>query len=124
MKRLLLSLALCAPMLASAATISLSCIGPVSDDCPMAADVTLDREALYIEFSVPKAGGGFELGTLGWCGVGSQDWGPGKECYQQGTYRVLNGELTKRQLGQNHVYFKTRKVLAGCGYPLGVPQCN
>ena len=133
MIRFLFVLALCCmPLLASAADITISCIGPESDDCPVAVDVVLHRETFVASFDQRAADGKWlQRQEVFWCkGMGVDSpyrwlhpaWGI---CEPSGTFRTLNGEFTKRQLAENGVSFSTRQVQARCepGY-LSRPSCG
>lgn len=50
MKSTMAVLALCLPVLAQAGELSLSCVGAESNQCPVAVDVSLDRERLTAQF--------------------------------------------------------------------------
>ncbi len=117
MNRLLTALALCIPLYVSAAGLTISCIGPESDDCPVA-----DSEALLATFLTRKEDGTFERNEVSWCtgfnigGSGPYRWLPLSQgpCTLDGRHRILNGELTKRQLAESSIAFSTRRYEAFC----------
>lgn len=78
MKRTFAILFLAAPLLAAAGTLSIKCIGPESDNCPVSIDVSLVDEKFQAEYLI-KSSVGFEVGSLGWCeriqGTGSRSVG-------------------------------------------------
>lgn len=116
MKRLLILLAAGAAMQVSAAELTLSCIGPESDDCPVAVDATLQTERLSASFRLGSTGTTPNRVVLDFC-TGSATSGAGwyaDICVSSGTHRVLNGELTKRQLAEGAIIFETRKTQAVC----------
>lgn len=115
----------CTTLPAVAADITIACIGPESDDCPMALDVRLERETLVASFSLRKADGTWQREEVYWCkGMGVDSpyrwlgpaWGI---CEPTGSFRAVNGEFTKRQLAEASVLFSTRQVQSWCepGYP-------
>ncbi len=126
MKRMLIALAFWASSLAGAAEVTLACIGPESDDCPMALNLNADMEALVATFDGPRkpdGSGGMERVTLAWTslhftlfGGGTVlQWGPGTSAIAlYGTSRPLNGELTKRQMAQAAIVFETIRHQASC----------
>jgi len=123
MKSILAALLLCAPLLASAADLSIFCIGPDSDDCPMAVEVNLSNEALVASINQARADGSVERVDLAWCDHGFSimgnipySWAPLSPslCTRSGRHRAINGELTKRQMAEAGVTFSTRRVQAGC----------
>ncbi len=121
MKRLLFALALCAASPCFAGTLKIACIGPESGDCPVAVDATLDTERLSVSFITgpARADGTHATVKTGWCGP-SRDrpkggWGFSEQgCAELGTFRVVNGELTKRQLAQGQVQFGIFSPMAIC----------
>lgn len=68
MKSTMAVLALCLPVLAQAGELSLSCVGAESNHCPVAVDVTLDRERLTAQYVQGMPSGEQAVVTLGWCG--------------------------------------------------------
>lgn len=122
MNRLLTALALCVPLYASAADLTISCIGPESDDCPVAVDVVTDSEAFIATFLTRKEDGTFERNEVSWCtgfnigGGGPYRWLPLSQgpCFLSGRHRTVNGELTKRQLAESSISFSTQRYEALC----------
>ncbi len=121
MKRLLIALALCAASPCFAGTLKIACIGPESGDYPVAIDATLDTERLSVSFITgpARADGTHATVKTGWCGP-SRDrpkvgWGISEQgCAEAGTFRVVNGELTKRKLAQGQVQFGIFSPMAIC----------
>lgn len=122
MKRALSTIALLVPLVASAGDIAISCIGPESDDCPVAVDVRLELEKLVATF---WAAGKSQ--TLNWCSgstFSAPHWSS-MECNVWGDFRVINGELTKRQLAEGAVSFEIRRLHTFCTVDLsGKPVCE
>lgn len=121
MNRVLTALALCAPLIAGAAELDISCIGPESDDCPVTVDVVLERETLVASFYQRQADGTLQREEAFWCrGMGVESpyrwlhpaWGI---CEPTASFRVLGGEFSKRQLAQAGIVFSTRQVQSLCG---------
>ena len=127
MKRTFAIFFLAAPLLAAAGTLSIKCIGPESDNCPVSIDVSLVDEKFQAEYLI-KSSVGFEVGSLGWCeriqGTGSRSvgWEP-HACYTTGNFRVVNGELTMRQLAAGSISFTMTKLKAFCADSSGSAKC-
>ena len=128
MKRLLFTMVvLCAPLFATAGTLSIKCIGPESETCPVAVDVTLFNEKLQTEFLI-KSSVGFEVGSLGWCeriegtGARSVGWEP-RGCYTTGTFRIVDGGLTMKQLATGSISFTMTQLKAFCAESSGTAKC-
>lgn len=132
MKLLLLAVLMSWSTIAAAGEVSFSCIGAESDDCPMNVDVTLDDERLnvsgYVNLHQPNP----DRFVLHWCSAKGTagtpsyipaGWRPVDGCYEKGTFRVLNGELSKRQLATANVFFEVRKSLGLCSLPDNKPKC-
>jgi len=117
MKRVVSAFALCLPVLAQSGELSISCIGAESSSCPVAVDVTLDRERLTAQFAQKDSSGNYAIGVLGWCGdtlSGRGRWDTDRGCVTSGKFRVLNGELTKQQLAEGTMLFEIHTVVAMC----------
>lgn len=127
MKHFLSSLVLLAPMFATAGTLSIKCIGAESENCPVTVDVTLFNEKLQTEFLI-KSSVGNEVGSLGWCeriegtGARSVGWEP-RACYTTGTFRVVDGSLTMKQLATGSISFTLTQLKAFCAESSGTAKC-
>lgn len=123
MKRMLSAMALVIPFVASAGEISVTCIGPESDDCPVAVDVRLEIEKLVATFNA-----GDKAERLSWCGgttFSAPRWSSGECSAVWGDFRVVNGELTKRQLAEGAISFEIRRLHTFCSVDLtGKPVCQ
>lgn len=123
MKCLLVALALCAPLIAGAAELEISCIGQDSDDCPMAVNLNPNMEALVASFDGQRnADGSVERVYLTWCTPYSVSSEPLQwlsdpsytTCALSGRSRPVNGELTKRQMAQASLVLETRRSQVHC----------
>jgi len=117
MKQVFATFALCMPVLAQSGELSISCIGAETNSCPVAVDVTLDRERLIAKFSQKDSSGNHAIGILGWCGdaiSGHGRWDSDGGCGTTGKFRVLNGELTKQQLADGTMQFEIHTIMAMC----------
>lgn len=133
MKNILCTLAISAATLASAGEVAFSCIGPDSDDCSIRVDATISNERLTAMLSTGERPGDVDsTETLGWCGPGDVQtngyagWFKFPECHTVGNFRVINGELTKRQLAEGKVTFIFTKVAGICNTTSSTdkkPQC-
>ena len=127
MKRTFAMFFMAVPLWASAGTISIRCIGPESDNCPIAIDATLSQERLTTQFLLRTPSGGFAANVLAWCGAdgsGVGQWVTGGGCVTSGKFRVLNGELTKQQLADGSIQFEMHAPMAFCGNGSGYAECN
>ncbi|EJE54137.1 hypothetical protein PMI14_00968 [Acidovorax sp. CF316] len=134
MKRILAALALCAPLIAGAADLDISCLGPESDDCPMAVNLNPDMEALFAFFDGQRNGDG-SVGRVAflWCtpftlmGNAPLQWLDASStttCALTGKSRPINGELTKRQMAQAALVFETRRSQVYCSAIDRPPGCT
>lgn len=130
MKRVLVISALCAPLFAFSAEITISCIGAESDDCPVVVDVNLDGERLVGKFAArPSPTSPVQEGRLFWCSgttFSGPGWSSGEECTVYGRYRILNGELTKRQMADALLTFDVYRKHTMCQNDVktGRPVCR
>lgn len=110
-QHLLVFFALCTPLLASAAELTISCIGPESDHCPVKVEARLSEERLVAYLQVPQPSGGTQGAVFGWCGPQSSGafstpggWSRDSTgCKGTGVFQVINGEFTKRQLADSYI---------------------
>lgn len=133
MKCMLIAFALWASSFAGAAEVTLACIGPDSEDCPMALNLNADMESLVATFNGPrKPDGSVERVSLAWTslyftpfGGGTiLQWGPSTSAIAlYGKSRPLNGELTKRQMAQAAIVFETIRYQASCRLDDQTPRC-
>lgn len=131
MKRLLTALVLCAPFFAGAAEVTIACVGPESDDCPIAVDLNADMEALVATFDGPrKPDGSVERVALAWASIftlfgnAPLQWLPASSAGPlHGKSRPLNGELTKRQMAQANLVIETIRNQALCRLDEETPRC-
>lgn len=96
---------------AIAATSTVSCKGAYSQDCPIVVEMQLNQEAVYLE-----AANNF---SMHWC----NGWN-NLECYLTGTYKVIDGEITLRQMFENNATIKTKKVSVQCFRVFGPGGCS
>lgn len=96
---LVLSMFVSAP--AKAAEVTWECTNTYRDNCSLKITVTLNNEALELDSSA---------GKLYWCG----SWNSIDSCSMSGTYTVLNGEMTVKELAEMEVSFYTKKKLLSC----------
>lgn len=127
MKRLLLALSLTLPLFATAGTLKISCIGAEVSDCPVAVDVTLANESLTAAIVTGlKPDNTYITTTFGWCGptayIEKGYWSL-KSCNTTGSFRVIDGEYTKRQLAEGIIQFGVYKPLALCMMQPQGPRC-
>ncbi|MBB6559088.1 hypothetical protein HNP48_001752 [Acidovorax soli] len=118
MKRLLFAFALCTPLLASAGQLEFSCIGPDAPDCPLAIDATFENERLTVAYVTgPAINLNHPTTTVGYCAISPWNshvaWTPAG-CYETGTYRIINGELTKLQVAKAMVTFEWHQRAGFC----------
>lgn len=127
MKSTMAVLALCLPVLAQAGELSLSCVGAESNHCPVAVDVTLDRERLTAQYVQGMPGSEQAVVTLGWCGdtaSGRGRWDTDRGCVTTGKFRVLNGELTRQQLADGAMQFEIHALMAMCQKSAAFSHCS
>jgi hypothetical protein len=121
-QHLLVFFALCTPLLASAAELTISCIGPESDHCPVKVEARLSEERLVAYLQFPQPSGGTQGAVFGWCGPQSSGafstpggWSRDSTgCKGTGVFQVINGEFTKRQLADSYIVFESRKTEGFC----------
>lgn len=127
MKNLILLAVLSLPMFATAGTIKIACIGPEAADCPVAVDVTLERESLTATVvSGMRDHTTYTSTTLGWCGPNSyiaKGYWSSKSCNETGSFRVIDGEYTMRQLAEGIIQFGVYRPLALCMMLPQGPRC-
>ncbi len=133
MKHFFFAISFCLSFAANAGQISFTCIGQESDDCPVTVEVTLDNEMLLVNGRDVAAAPVEVRHTFFWCSERglpgqpayvSKGWKTGlANCNEKGTFRVLNGELTKRQLADADMLFEIRKNVAYCYSPSRQPTC-
>lgn len=115
------------PLFATAGTIKIACIGPEVADCPVAVDVTLVRESLTAAVvNGMRDQTTYTSTSFGWCGPNSyidKGYWSSKSCNETGTFRVINGEYTKRQLAEGIIQFGVYRPLALCMMFSEGPQC-
>lgn len=118
MKQVFFALVLFAPLFATAGQLRFSCIGPNTPDCPLAIEATLNNERLTVQFITgPAVGGFYPNATLGYCAKSpwrSEAGWTERGCVETGTFRVLNGELTKLQLSKVQPKFEFHSPAAFC----------
>lgn len=100
-----------------AADVTVTCIGAESDDCPVAVDVNLNFEQLIGRFeNRPIPNGPVEITRLYWCSgttFSEPRWST-QQCTTFGRFRVVKGDLTKRQLADGKLAFEVVKLHTYC----------
>ncbi len=124
---LILLAVLSLPLFATAGTIRIACIGPEVADCPVTVDVTLATESLTAAVVTGMRDNTTYTSTsFGWCGPSShiaKGYWSSKSCTETGSFRVINGEYTKRQLAQGIIQFGVYRPLAVCMMMPEGPRC-